>query len=390
MEGKGKFGFQLRIIKSVYFQNNQEYSVDTPYLNFEHNGNVSLDGTDINGSFSFSGKMEGEILYLKKSYHGAHTVHYCGKLEQNKLNLVYDFEGNYTDLLNKLNSGSYMALIVFEAQIYNLYLDGNHEKDYNVFFVKDEHKEKYKGLGLIKGNLTKVVMKRKEAGKAKLKLKTPEEERSIKVTLDENLHNIYLEKDQCFGNYALRINRFVHRHEGIEFPSFIPYLFFKPNGHCSNEVTDNNGPCAYKGHFENEFFLMEKSYPGKLSVFYAGKAENNRISLAYDFQGNYSNLKQDVINNKHNPMAFLEFEHKLFNLVLNIDGSAKHIAFLKVEGNKLKGFGFINDKLSIIVFKKKSEGKKNKLKIKTASKFIYIRAKFDEVANTITQKQNKN
>ena len=388
MEGKGKFSFQLKITKSVYFQNGQEFSVDTPYLNFEQNGNISLDGSDGVGSFSFSGKIEGDVLYLKKAYLGAHTVHYYGKLDKNKLNLVYDFEGNYADLLNKFNSEAYMALIEFEAELYNFYLDGNHEKDYNVFLVKNENKDKYKGLGLIKGNLTKIVMKRKDNGRAKLKLKTPDDERSIKVTIEESTHNIYLEKDQYFGNYALKINRFVSRIEGNEYTSFLPYLYFKENGHCSNEVTDNNGPCVFKGHFENDIFFMEKSYPGKQSVYFAGKAENNRMNLAYDFHGDYNDLKQQVVSN--NSMGFLEFEHKAYNLVLNFDGGMKYYAFLMADGNKLKGFAIANNKFAMVVFKKKSEGKKNKLKIKTASKFMYIRAKFDEVGNNITQKQNKN
>lgn len=388
MENKGKFGFQLKITKSVYFQNGQELSVDTPYLNFEHNGNVSLDGADGVGSFSFSGRIEGDILYLKKAYLEQHTVYYCGKLEKNKLNLVYDFTGNYAELLNKLNSGEYMALIEFEAQLYNLYLDSNHEKDYNVFLVKDEHKEKYKGLGLIKGQLTKVVMKRKENDKAKLKLKTSDDERSIKVTIDESTQNIYLEKDQYFGNYALKVSKFVSRIEGNEYTSFLPCLYFKPDGHCANEVTDNNGPCVFKGHFENDIFFMEKSYPGKLSVYFAGKVQNNRINFAYDFLGDYTNLRQQIVNN--NSMGFLELEHHAYNLVLNLDGGAKHYGFLRPDGNKLKGFAIVNGKLAIVVFKKKCEGKKNKLKIKTASKFMYIRAKFDEVGNNIVQKQNKN
>jgi len=382
MENKGKFGFQLRIVKNVYFQDGQEFPVDTPYLNFEHNGNVSLNGADGIGTFSFSGRIEGDILYLKKSYLGAHTVHYVGKLEKNRVNLVYDFEGKYDELLNKLNSRDYMGLIEFDAVIYNLYLDGDHEKDYNVFLVKDDCKDKYIGLGLIKGILNKVIMKKKGNGKAKLKLKTPEDERSIKVTLDENTQNIYLERDQYFGNYALKVSRFVSKIEGNEYTSFLPHLYFKENAHCSNEVTDNNGPCIFKGHFENDIFFMEKSYPGKLSVYFAGKAENNRINLAYDFHGDYNNLRNQIINN--NVMGFLELEHRAYNLVLNHDGGVKHFALLRPDGNKLKGFSIINNKLAIVVFKKKTQGKKTKLKIKTASKIMYFRAELDGSGNNIT------
>lgn len=387
MEIKGKFGFQLRIIKSVYYQNGEEFPVDTPYLNFEHNGNVSLDGVDAIGAFSFSGRIEGDILYLKKSYHGAHTVNYCGKLEKNKLNLVYDFEGNYAELLDKINSGQYMALIEFEAENYNLYLEGDNEVNDNVFLYKEENKDKYKGLGLIKNKLTKVVMKRKEQGKAKLKLKTPDEERSIKVSIEDNTNNIYLEKDQYFGNYALKISKFVSRIEGNEYNTFLPYLYFKEHGHFSNEVTDNNGPCIYKGHFENDILFMEKNYNDKLFVYFAGKPEANRINITYDFHGDYNSLKNQIENN--DSKGYIELEHKAFNLQLNHDGGVKHYAFLKEDGNKLKGFALMNDKLAIIVLKKKSEGKKTKLKIKSASKIIYLRAKFDEDGNDIIQKEIK-
>lgn len=60
------------------------------------------------------------------------------------------------------------------------------------------------------------------------------------------------------------------------------------------------------------------------------------------------------------------------------------------DGNKLKGFSIVNGKSAIVVFKRKKEGKKTKLNVKTASKFISIQAKFDEVGKNIIQKSSKN
>lgn len=186
---KTKYGYILDIIKSVYYQSGVEHEVHIPYLYFEHNGNVSLDGQDDLGSFSFSGYAEDDYLYLNKSYHGKHTVYYVGKLEENRLILTYDFQGDYDQLKRKVDNRDFNALIVFNATLYNLKLDG---EDYNLFFKTDED-EKLKGLGLIEGKIWKCILKRKDDDKGKLKLKYKNEERSYKVKINESLNNIYVD-----------------------------------------------------------------------------------------------------------------------------------------------------------------------------------------------------
>lgn len=370
MESSGKFGLKLKITKSVYFQNGIEHHVDTPYLKFENNGNVSLDGSDEVGEFSFSGHVENDYLFLKKHYHGKHTVFYVGKLEKNKLNLAYDFVGHFDDLKAKVNNGEFMALMEFKANLYNLYLDGNHEKDNNIFLAQSSGKEnKFKGLGLIKDKLTKVILKRKHDNKGKLKLKYPESEASMKITIDDASNNIYIDTDEEKGNnYALRINKCIYIKEGVEYNLHMPYLFFQRNGHFSGDFVDNNGPFTIKGHLENQYVFMKKSYSDKIFVHYCGKIVGSRWNLAYDFEGAYNELKEKV--NKNDIMMYLDNDNILYTFLSEGKEIQRHFFFLKKDSKGFRGFAEMDGRLNIVVLKVKGEGK-GKLKLKKGFRVKY-------------------
>ena len=182
---KGIFSFKLKVLRAYYIQNKQEHGVDIPYLNFMEDGNVSLDGDDDVGSFSFSGRSSDDYLFLEKKYHGKHSVYYLGKLKKNHLHLYYDFEGNYANMLCNVVSGNYNAGIVFDAELYDLNVGGT---DYNIFLAQDDQYDdrKLKGLGIIDNKVFKLSLKLKNADHGELKVKYLEEEVLYKVIVRGN------------------------------------------------------------------------------------------------------------------------------------------------------------------------------------------------------------
>lgn len=188
---RGKFSFKIKIVRAYYIERGSEHPVNIPYLEFTQDGNVTLEGEDQIGPFSFSGKASDDYLFLEKKYHGKHTVFYAGKLEKNHLYLHYDFKGDYPNLISKVTSGDFNAGIVFDAELYNLFLDGN---EFNVFFAKDdEDDKKLKGLGMIHNKVYKLVLKKKSSDEGKLKLKYDGDERKLKIRIDSN--NLFVDSD---------------------------------------------------------------------------------------------------------------------------------------------------------------------------------------------------
>lgn len=189
---KEKFSFKIKVLRAYYIQNGSEHSVHIPYLHFMHDGKVALEGEDEHGTFSFSGKACDDYLYLEKKYHGKHTVFYVGKLDKNHLYLHYDFEGNYANLMSKVLSGDYNSGIIFDAELYNLFADG---QEYNVFLSRDDDDDdcNVKGLGLIENRVFKLVLKKKSSDHGKLKIKYDGDERKFNVRLSDN--NIFVETD---------------------------------------------------------------------------------------------------------------------------------------------------------------------------------------------------
>jgi hypothetical protein len=182
---RGIFSFKLMVSRAYYIQDNQEHAVNIPYLNFMNDGNVSLEGEDDIGSFSFSGKACDDYLFLEKKYHGKHTVYYAGKLDKNHLHLHYDFEGNYANMLCNVVSGNYNAGIVFDAEVYDLIIGGT---EYNIFLAEDDQDDdrKLKGLGIIDNKVFKLSLKKKYGDHGKLKVKYQGEEITYKVMVRDN------------------------------------------------------------------------------------------------------------------------------------------------------------------------------------------------------------
>lgn len=182
MENAKRFVLKLLILRSYYIENGEEHETNVPYLFFNRDGTVSLDGEDEEGTFSFSGHSLNDYLYLVKKYHGKHTIYYVGKLEGNFLYLVYDLEGDYNSLLQKLKNQEYMGGMEFAATIYKVYLDS---APFSIFLSPSDKSNEFKGLGLIDGKVSKVLLSGKE-GKWKLKVKSNKKKTVYKVDVDMN------------------------------------------------------------------------------------------------------------------------------------------------------------------------------------------------------------
>lgn len=201
---KGKFSFKLKVSRAYYIQKGTEHSVNIPYLHFMQDGNVSLEGEDGIGTFSFSGKIHEDYLFLQKNYHGKHTVHYVGKLDKNHLHLYYDFDGDYAYLKSKVVNGESNAGIVFDAKLYNLFIEQNETK---VFLFEDynDKNRKLKGLGKIDNKVFKLILNKKLDDYGTLKTQCDGDQRKYKVRLSGN--NILVEYHWCWksSNSGIRL-----------------------------------------------------------------------------------------------------------------------------------------------------------------------------------------
>jgi len=190
---KQGFTFTIKVSRAYFIQNYQEYPVDIPYLKFEKDGNVTLDGEDDVGSFSFSGKTHGECVTLQKKYHGKHTVYYAGIIVKNELKLHYSLTNNYDFLMKCVAAQDFNAGIVFEADNYWLNKDGC---SHQIFLSNDdEDSKKLKGLGMIDGKVRKFLLMKKSDSKGKIRIKFPVHKEVWPVTIDGYNINVAAETD---------------------------------------------------------------------------------------------------------------------------------------------------------------------------------------------------
>lgn len=168
-----RFDYKINVERAFYYQGDKQVSMDIPYLNFEANGNVSIESQDENGPFLFCGYVNDDEIVLIKNYTNTNThIYYYGRLEKNRLNLVYSYAQEWELLRSKLNSRDFMGCIIFKSNLYELSLNGF---EYNLFLDKDADGE-YKGLGVVEGKLYRVALAHKNGYDAKLRLRYRDQE----------------------------------------------------------------------------------------------------------------------------------------------------------------------------------------------------------------------
>lgn len=375
-----KYNYKLTISKSVYFQDGEEYPVDTPYLMFQADGNVALQGSDDVGEFEFTGYAEDEFLYLKKQYIGQHTVYYVGKLEENNLNLFYSFEEDNEGGKAKVEAGEFNALMEFESQRFRLFREGPAGESWSMFLRNDDS-GKQKGLGRMKGKTCKISYKTKEENKGKIQLKYNDYEKTFKVdTGFDGLGETDLVVNMdCNNEYKLETNGNFYIIEGQEYGFYLPYLTFDDNGSFQAQFTDNNGLFTVTGNFQNEWMQFQKTYSSDVNVWYVGRFNGDRLELAYNFQSDSEEeLRGKVEAGEYNAHMRFNLAHYNFEL----DGQVSH-TFLYEDGHKHRGFCIHEGKNYYISLKTK-EGKRTKLKMKRDKEIRYVRVEINHDEFLIT------
>lgn len=113
--------FRLAVTKANFVHGDITYPMDIPYLNFHKDGTISLEGSDDNGEFNFTGHINEPFLFLKKQYVGKHAVFYVGKLDNTKLNLYFSFTEDHEEGKNALNNGQANGMMEFCPQSFQEY-----------------------------------------------------------------------------------------------------------------------------------------------------------------------------------------------------------------------------------------------------------------------------
>jgi hypothetical protein len=181
-----KVAFCLKVKKAFYIKNGKEHPVSIPYLNFENDGHITLDGKDDIGNFSFSGKIEDDLIYLKKKYHGKHTDFYIGHIIKNQIKMVYDLSEEFSHKRSELKNKRYNAGIEFDSTVFNYdNADGNH----NFYLNKDSKDGHFKGFAIIDKKCWKVIMTVRPDGYGSIKMKNGNDFNKLDVLVKDN--NIY-------------------------------------------------------------------------------------------------------------------------------------------------------------------------------------------------------
>ena len=89
-------------------------------------------------------------------------------------------------MISKVGSGDCNAGIVFDAEVYDIFIEGLEHK---VFLAPDEDDNdgKLKGLGMYDNKVFKLILKKKSSDGGKLKIKYDGDERKFKVKLSSNV-----------------------------------------------------------------------------------------------------------------------------------------------------------------------------------------------------------
>ena len=366
----GKYDYRLSISKSVYFDGGEEFAVDVPYLNFQQDGDVTLEGSDDVGDFKFNGFAEDEYLFLNKQYIGQHCVYYVGKLEENKLNLFYAFEEDHAGGREKVDAGEFNALMEFDSTQFKFFRDGADNESFQIFLRTDDN-GKMKGLGKIKGKTVKLSYKKKDDDKGKIQMKYKNYEKTFKVDHSGDSNELIVNSD-CNNTYNMEAVQSYYIIEGMVYSFFLPSLTFIDNGSFSNEFTDNCGKFTISGQFNGDYLEFTKVYDSGLTVWFNGKFKGNRLEMAYSFEK--ENLLEMIKNFKNGEyMAYAEFN--LSHYIFEFEDQKNH-TFLIEDGNKHKGFCIHEEKMFMISLKTK-EGKKTKLKMKRDKEVRYVKADMD-------------
>jgi len=375
----GKYDYRLKISKSVYFQDGNEFPVDVPYLNFQQDGNVTLKGFDEVGEFEFTGHAEDQYLFLKKQYIGQHTVFYVGKLEENKLNLFFNFEEDNEGGKAKVDAGEFNALMEFEAEQFRFFRDGSDGESFS-FFLHPDGDGKRKGLGIVKGKTVKISYKKKDDSRVKLQMKYQDIEKTFKVDHSDNNDLIVNQEGEVVSQMDAIQSFYII--EGMEYSFYLPYLTFKDDGTCFAEFTDNNGTFTILGHLSGEYIFFTKNYTSReLKIYYVGKFKNTRLEMAYSFEeGQDEELKAKVDNGEY--MAYTEFTHKHY--IFELEGQRSPI-FLVEDGHKHRGF-MVHEGRNYLISLKTKEGKSTKLKMKRNNKneIRYLKVSIDHDSSFIS------
>lgn len=365
-----KYNYKLTISKHVFFQDGEEYPVDVPYLFFQADGNVTLQGSDDVGEFNFSGRAEEDYMYLKKEYVGQHTVFYVGKLDGNVLNLWYSFEEDEEAGKQKVDEGEKNALMEFESDMYSFYRNGFDCGDNYPLFLRQNDSGKRKGLSRMKGKTCKLSYKEKDEGKGKLQMQYKEYEKTFKV--NQNGFDLIVDS-QPNNQYKLEFQNCQYVIDGMEYSFYLPYLNFFDDGSCEAIITDNNGEFTINGFFEGEHLYLTKSYNDNHKIYLVGKFNGARLELAYCFEeGQEEDLKAKLENNEWNAYCELTNDQHYY---FEMDELRSH-TFLHSDDNKHKGF-CIHDGLNYLISLKTKEGKKTKLKMKRDKEVRYVKVDID-------------
>ncbi len=124
---KRNHDFKIKIIWSFFLEDKCQYETDIPYLNFQKNGKITLNGSDYLGEFEFSGYEEDGYLHLIKKYNGGHSIFYVGKFEENILKLYYSHDKQEKQSISLLEAGEFNSLIEFEKEGFRLLQDENED-----------------------------------------------------------------------------------------------------------------------------------------------------------------------------------------------------------------------------------------------------------------------
>jgi hypothetical protein len=373
---EGKFNFQLKISKSVYYQDGSEYPVEIPFLQFQKDGNVTLKGSDSVGEFDFTGHIENIYIFLKKQYIGQHSLFYVGKLNQNKLNLFYSFQHDDNLGKEKVDNGEFNALIEFESENFKFFRHGDEGEDWQIFLNPLEN-GKSKGLGVIKGKTVKLSYKKKEEY-GKLQMKYDNYEKTFKVETNEANHSMKVNDKVLLDTHKIVFleSNYTINEKKVNF--YLPYLLLIDNSTFSYALEDMHGEFTIKGALEGNYFCFTKSYSGLLNTYFVGKFSGRNLNMVYsnsNEEGQPEALKKKVDLGEFTVNILMETTY--FNF--NYESKNSHAFLIRDSNNdnKLRGFVFHENKSHEAILKIKS-GKNSKMKLKRGNVTRYLKVEFNQ------------
>jgi hypothetical protein len=190
-------------------------------------------------------------------------------------------------------------------------------------------------------------------------------------------------KNKRDKTFRLTISKAHYFQHGTAHAMKMDYFDFKPTGDVHMEGSDDVGQFVFTGFLKNGFLFLKKQYIGKHAVFYVGKLDGDVVKLAYDFKGEYQNLKNQV--NSGNVMAEIVFKTNAYKLVVTDTGEKVQDLYLhsNTDGDEFTGLAFKDGKFLTNVYAKiKKGGKKATVKFTTKNYKEKYHGKFDASTNS--------